>query len=324
MNDDIPYIVKNSLSVEVNVIGYKTQGESIVLFVRVDSNIVFSAVIDSYSYKDINKTIEILEKNKVKHINYLCWTHPDEDHSKGLNEIIERYVNTNTLINIPENVEVSDYKCSSQTSKIFDLLKDNLKLRKNNRYRVYTVSDFKDILVYEKNLKINYHEKEYVIEIKSIAPNSNLIREEFRLGTFNKNKHSIAFLFYFGNLIFLFGGDIENPTIKQFNKTKIPAIFDFIKIPHHGSNSSTALLDLIERTNISCTTSYVKGCSNNPDKDVMQRYKEISRYVYSTCNLDNNYKNDFGVICTVFDVINQSFKTFLEGNACDYVSNFVD
>lgn len=57
---------------------------------------------------------------------------------KGLNEIIERYVNTNILINIPENVEVSDYKCSLQTSKIFDLLKDNLKLRKNNMYRVYT------------------------------------------------------------------------------------------------------------------------------------------------------------------------------------------
>lgn len=64
MNDDIPYIVKISLSVEINVIGYKTQWESIVLFVRVDSNIVFSAVIDSYSYKDINKTIEILEKIK--------------------------------------------------------------------------------------------------------------------------------------------------------------------------------------------------------------------------------------------------------------------
>ena len=59
MNDDIPYIVENSLSIEINVIGYKTQGESIVLFIRVDSNIVFSAVIDSYSYKNINKTMEI-------------------------------------------------------------------------------------------------------------------------------------------------------------------------------------------------------------------------------------------------------------------------
>lgn len=321
MNDDIPYIVENSLSIEINVIGYKTQGESIVLFIRVDSNIVFSAVIDSYSYKNINKTMEILKNNKVKQINYLCWTHPDEDHSKGLNEIIKKYVNSNTLINIPENIEVSDYNCSSETVKIFDLLKDNLKLSKKNRYRVYTVSDFKDILVYEKNLKINYHEKEYVIEIKSIAPNSNLIREELRLDTFNKNKHSIALLFYFGNLIFLFGGDMENSTIRQFNKTKIPASFDFIKIPHHGSDSSTALLDFIEKVNISCTTSYIKGCSNNPNKCVMKRYKDISEHVYSTCNIDNGYKGDFGIICTVFDVINQSSKTFLEGDACDYIPN---
>lgn len=92
-----------------------------------------------------------------------------------------------TLINIPVDVEIKGEKCSSETKVIFDLLKDNLREGKNKRYRVFEVSDFKDILSYEENyLQIFYNEKEYVIEIKSIAPNSKLIREDSILNSFNK------------------------------------------------------------------------------------------------------------------------------------------
>ena len=54
MNSKIPYLVKNSLEIEVYVIGYKTMGESIILFIKLDSKIVFSVVIDSYKYNGVN------------------------------------------------------------------------------------------------------------------------------------------------------------------------------------------------------------------------------------------------------------------------------
>lgn len=321
MKNNLPYIVNKNLKIEIYVIGYKTIGESIVLFIRVDSNIVFSAVIDSYFYLGINKTVEILEKNNVDKINYLCWSHPDEDHSKGIDELINKYVDKNTVINIPENVEINKNECSKETIQIFNLLKNNLNIRKDRKYRVYTISDFKDILAYEEDLRILYNEKEYVLEIKSIAPNSNLIRDELLLENFSKNKHSIAFLFYFGNLIFLFSGDIENPTIKLFSKKKIPENLNFLKIPHHGSNSSNYLLDFIKNIDVSCVTSYIRGSSKNPRKSILSRYQEISTHVYSSYNLVGDNDNDFGIICTTFDIIDDSYEIELIGNACEYICN---
>ena len=41
MKSKLPYIVNKNLQVEICTIGYKAIGESIVLFVKVDSNIVF-------------------------------------------------------------------------------------------------------------------------------------------------------------------------------------------------------------------------------------------------------------------------------------------
>lgn len=321
MKNNLPYIVNNNLRIEIYVIGYKAIGESIVLFIQVDSNIVFSAVIDSYCYQGINKTIEILEKNNVKKINYLCWSHPDGDHSNGMDELINKYVDKNTVINIPDNVEINKEECSREAINIFNLLKENLNIRTDRKYRVYTVSDFKDILAYEEDLRILHNENEYVMEIKSIAPNSSLIRDELLLENFTKNKHSIAILFCFGNLIFLFAGDIENPTIRLFNKKKIPENINFLKVPHHGSNSSTYIFNFIKNIDVSCVTSYIRGNSKNPQKGVLDRYCEISTHVYSSYNIDGDNDDDFGIIYTMFDIIDDSYKTQLIGNACEYVCN---
>lgn len=73
MQNNKKYYVQNNLSIEIYVVGYKMLGESIVLFIRLDNTIIFSAVIDSYSYNGINKTLEILQSNGVSRIDYLCW-----------------------------------------------------------------------------------------------------------------------------------------------------------------------------------------------------------------------------------------------------------
>lgn len=319
MKSKLPYIVNKNLQVEICTIGYKAIGESIVLFVKVDSNIVFSAVIDSYCYNGVNKTIEILKNNNVETIDYFCWTHPDDDHSKGLDELFNDFIDENTLINIPENAEINSEKCSDSTIDIFNMLKANLGKRgakSGKRYKVYTVSDFKELLANEDDLEILYNEKQYCLEIKSIAPNSQLIRDDFLLDRFCKNKHSIAFIIYFGNNVFLFTGDIENPTIKQFKRKNIPSSLSYLKIPHHGSKGSDSLLEYIDYIDVSCVTSYVRGSSRNPEKEVLDRYQEVSKKVYSSYNIEGENNDDFGIIYTTFDILNELHTTKLEGNAC--------
>lgn len=200
MKDKYPCIVRNALKIEVYVIGYKGIGESIVLFIKADSLVIFSAVVDSYCYCGENKTIEILNKNSVDKIDYFCWSHPDEDHSLGIDELFHNYIDEDTLINIPEDVEINKNKCSERTIEIFNLLIECSKSKK--KYKVYTISDFKDILAYENDFRVLYNDKEYLMKIESISPNSSLIRQELDVLNFNKNRHSIAFLLYFGKTVF--------------------------------------------------------------------------------------------------------------------------
>ena len=136
------------------------------------------------------------------------------------------------------------------------------------------------------------------------------------LDRFCKNKHSIAFIIYFGNNVFLFTGDIENPTIKQFKRKNIPSSLSYLKIPHHGSKGSDSLLEYIDYIDVSCVTSYVRGSSRNPEKEVLDRYQEVSKKVYSSYNIEGENNDDFGIIYTTFDILNELHTTKLEGNAC--------
>lgn len=58
------------------IIGYKNQGETILIVIEVDENPVFCILVDSYYHKDINIVEKILEEKKIKGIDIICWTHP--------------------------------------------------------------------------------------------------------------------------------------------------------------------------------------------------------------------------------------------------------
>ena len=77
-------LYSNSLFFEVYLIGYNSQGESILFFLRTDEGVIYSGVVDCYTYKSINKTIDLLKKENIEKIDFLCWTHPHDDHSLGI------------------------------------------------------------------------------------------------------------------------------------------------------------------------------------------------------------------------------------------------
>ena len=52
--------VEESLTLDVFIIGYKPEGESILLVVKSDTVVCFTCVIDCYEFNELNKTIEIL------------------------------------------------------------------------------------------------------------------------------------------------------------------------------------------------------------------------------------------------------------------------
>lgn len=317
MSNSIPYFVKDNLEIEINVIGYRTIGESSVLFIRCDSMIVFSAVIDCYIYQDLNKTIEILKENGVEKLDYLCWTHPDADHSEGMVDLFEKFVTNETIVNIPENSEANQEQCSGRVIKLFEKLCD---ITKNNRgsHNIYTVSDVKDLLAYCDDISFLYNNLRYSLKMKSIAPNSSVLREKFIHDKFEKNDCSIVFIMEFGKLLFMFTGDVENETLNCMNSKNIPKDLFFLKIPHHGSKSSNALLKNLNSVNIACSTSYKIGKSNLPEDEIIDDYKKICQKLFMTSSQDMKINNEnYGIVQISVDILNTSFETRLQGNALE-------
>lgn len=311
--------VQNSLVVDIYLIGYKNEGESVVFLIKADSKIIFSAVIDCCKYQNINKTIDILEENNIKKLDYLCWSHPDMDHSKDIEKIFLRYCDKkDTIINIPKDYEMLVHSSKTHTANLFDFINDNL-FKKN--YQVYNVCDVQDVLCYSdmlSQLEIIYGEKMYTLGIKSFAPNSNLVRKEIMHDRFINNNHSIALNISLGDYCFLFAGDIENNTISFFTKKMIPSKCNYLKIPHHGSLGADKLLNYVTQIDTSCVTKFKKGSTNLPVYSVLDRYEKISQETFITFDNTEKKNNNYGVICTEFDILNNDRHTLLIGDAMRY------
>lgn len=308
---NLPYLVKEKLVIEINVIGYKTQGESSIVFIKKDSKIFFSIVVDCFCYHKMNKTVEILRNNNIKHIDYLCWSHPDYDHSQGMCDIYDEFVNENTIVNIPENVDSAYKICSNKVKNLFDKLK---KESCNSKSNIYTVSDSKDLLFYKDDIWFKYDDYEIDFKMNSFAPNSSLIREHSLYGDFNKNDHSIGFTIKLGEVVLMFTGDMGDTTIAKL--PKLSEQLYFLKIPHHGSETSSKMLDVFKSANVVCSTVYRKGKNNLPSQNIINSYKKKTNNLYITSSDTNNPNdNGYGVINISIDVLNDSFQTTLYGDA---------
>lgn len=311
------YLVKDSLTLDVFIIGYKTQGESIILVVKSDGIVCYTCIIDCYEHKKINKTVQLLDELKIQFVNTICWTHPDIDHSIGIEKILLNYSNKNTTVVIPEGLdgdrESIDY--NKHVKNTFELINSEI-IKRHSSFYVMSASDRKIITsdVYF------FGEKKYVFDITSVTPSSYLIRKRALYSTRTKNDYSIALRVTFGELDLFLGSDIENVNIdlmKHFLSDYIPSSFNLLKIPHHTSFSSKNLLQLLDKSkksDISCSTVYRR--KKLPESDLIDLYKLYSKEFYCTGNIENQCDNyDYGCIHINYNLLQNEAIIELSGNA---------
>ena len=312
---DNMFYFSNSLMLETYIVGYKSQGESVVFFVRADGNIRFSGLVDCYKLSDYDIVQELLNEKKVENLNFLCWTHPDNDHSKGLSEIIKNYVNEKTYIWIPEGVDAQEIECSSDVKKLFEELKESV-ITSYDKRNVYSTSDVKNLMCYN-SVCFQRGCKAFPLNITAYAPNSKVIRKQIYLDRFIKNDRSIFIEVSIGDAALLLSGDIENGTINMIPKRYFNKNVHILKIPHHGSDSSTDFLELgWDFCDVACSTVYRNGRCNLPLDVVMNQYKNKTSYLYCTGKyrpIDENEK--YGVLQITTDIINNTYDTAIYGNA---------
>ncbi len=275
-------------------------------------------MVDCYRSKDVDIVNSILQKNCVDKLNFICWTHPDLDHSKGLKNMIEQYSSAETNIWIPEGVDAKEINCSEEVKDLFAYLKQCAKSMESE-LNVYSVSD-KKYLTYYDSLCFQKGIDTFPLKLVSYTPNSKIMRKQNYLDKFIENDRSIFFVLCLGQVRIWLTGDIEDATIERIPKEFFAEHIHILKIPHHGSGTSTKIMELgWEDCDIACSTVYRKGRSHLPDDKVMDQYKILAEDLYCTGNKDGHKeKQEYGIVKVETNVLDNSYDTLIEGNAAKW------
>lgn len=316
-----PKIVDNikDLQFHIITIGYPTQGESVAFFIfdKRNEETLFSALIDCYEHEGLNKSKTILKEYKAS-LDYFIWTHPDEDHSVGIENIISDFGKDTTSYLLPDGIVNGKNLCENATNALNQFNRMN-KGRKYNINWVSIASKISEYIFGRTIFKDTISSVEFNFNL--LAPISANVGRKKRSTNkkYKLNDFSIAILVNFGELSFFFGGDIEDQSIRQIPSDYFEHL-DYIKIPHHGSESSTCFPKKImevyspSQKAISVTTVFNKNPEKKLPKDnVLEMYKPFSSHIYTT---GTGEENNFGYVRTIFDVVEMNvYEPETSGNA---------
>lgn len=317
----------DTLELELNVIGYKYKGETIVFFLRADGNVVYSGLVDCYEDLSGNIAVDLLSDANRKCFDFVCWTHPHDDHTIGMDKIITQYCSQETRFWMSP-IAFEDYRNWSKSSKsaiteLFSIINS----RKRCKVSIKTANNFQilDKIV----IKDISSPRSFSFEISSFAPDSNLLLKRIDKDTqIGMNLYSIGLLISIGEYKIMLAGDVENQTIDYIDDYYFNSPIDYIKIPHHSSDSSLRLIDKLKSLdipapNIAATTVY--RIHNLPDKNVLKNYYSWHRgiEIYSTGDVDCAARDtcSVGIIQTTFDILEErefAIETLLKGNAVKF------
>ena len=61
--------------------------------------------MDCYKTEEQNAVKMVLEKERIKKVDFVCWTHPHDDHTRGLDEIWKEYCTKETCFCCSDIIE---------------------------------------------------------------------------------------------------------------------------------------------------------------------------------------------------------------------------
>lgn len=302
--------------IKVFVIGYRNRGESIViLFIdKIAHSVIYSIVIDSFKYFKINKTIDILSLYKIKAINLLCWSHPDLDHTWGIDDILKSYCDNTTRILLPFALSDPSFNSYNHNKRdkeylnyIFSINRVSQQSCISSSVAPNQYSRIDDFIIMDVEDKIS-------VTIDTLSPHSSYINSIITTkGKIDKNQLSIVLYIKVNSYKFVFCSDIENDAIGFLKKDA----FDnpiLLKIPHHGSPSSTDLISILETSlsnTISCSTIYSRH--KLPNSNIMKMYSDCCAQVDCTGTNDIDM---FGIVEYTFDLFdNMTCDAVYHGHA---------
>ncbi|WP_049765278.1 ComEC/Rec2 family competence protein [Alkaliphilus metalliredigens] len=223
------------------------QGDSILITTPSQQSIL----IDGGDPTQGQRVVSYLKRKKVKKIDVLIATHPHADHIGGLSAVMDSF-EINKLYLPPVTH-------TSQTYENF-LLK-----AQQHQLPIQPVKDAFSITLEDS---ITLH---FIGPLKDYGDNLNL--------------WSIVMKLDYGKMSFLFTGDIEKEAesdlIREYKKSFLAS--QFLKAPHHGSNTSSTsgFLDIVN-PDIVAISAGRNNLYGHPHTEVLQRLQERAISYYRT------------------------------------------
>lgn len=239
--------LKSNISSNETLVHFINIGQGDAIFIE---NNKFSILIDSGSNKYSDHLISYLKSLNITKLNYVIATHPHEDHIGSMDDIIKNF-HVETFISPKVITSEIDF-----INLINALNSKNLKIN--------TVND---------NSTISLSPGNYLTVLWSgITPDDNI------------NNNSLVLKYTNNKISFLFTGDMEK---EVENKLQFSTLSDLsstvLKVPHHGSNSSSTLNFL---NSVSPYISVIScGMGNDyghPHKNTLSNLNSVNSAVYRT------------------------------------------
>lgn len=297
----------SNFHVKIIVIGYGCYGESTVVLMMDDDVVFYSMVIDSYFYKNdkikngpsINKAVDILKEYHVERLDVLCWTHPHNDHSKGIPKIIKKYCDRDTKVMYPiyiQNNQADIVKYGDYSKLTIDYI-----IERNKEHAIRAtpigVADNGENNIDEFYLRDVYNSETIsIVRIDALTPISSVLTEYVNdTLCSDPNELSISLVIEINGYGMYLGGDTKNRHIK-LSKTLKVARCRFVKIPHHASQTAVDLTNYLpHELDAICTTVFKWGKTKLPNPIVIDRYRKFNSDIYST-NKNFSGDNQYGII----------------------------
>lgn len=228
---------------------------------------------------DIGKNViaPFLWKKKIKRIDTLVLTHPDPDHLRGLNFIASQF-------SIGQFWE-SGIKISSEP---YNQLEETILKRNIKRYYINESYPPQNI----NGVEISVLNPPKIVNPEASISNPSYI-----------NNHSLVLRLKYKDIVILLPADIERDAELRISKMSDLLRADVLKVPHHGSLSSSSEI-FIRKVKpiyaILSTSERTKGSLPHPD--ILKRYEKLGSKVLRT---DRD-----GAITIVTDGENIRVKTF--------------
>lgn len=303
-------------------------GESILLLLCDGEQVLFSVLTDCYcTGKDeslYNHVDSIFKEYDVNHLDAFVWTHPDKDHSVGIERTLGLYDKMHTAeIFVPDGL-VSQMKeggtfCQEARDAVRYLYENySAKGSRKDKRHIHTVStidrEVRDLLTLD--FVADDEIDPLQCKFRFVLPDDDSCHHtDFWDMELEHNLMSIVYSLEMNGRNYLFTGDLMDDNTKKIHEVILSRI-NYVKIPHHGSEHSSEFQNILRHYEnyrlTSATTRY--NSSGDPKPSTLKAYCDMGKVFFVTDKKE--YK--VGCIETIVNVMTDISVTTCKGNASQF------